>query len=210
MQFKALSLSRFLLIAALAGACSTPAPEPTATPAPTAAAAPTPTPAPTVTAAPGPAPTASAGDMTLTSLAFAEGERIPDPYTYRLPGQCDGDNLSPQLSWTGLPAGTLSLALIMRDPGGGNFKHWVQYNIQANITELPETVDGPDLGLKGRNGFGKDGYAGPCPPGGTHRYIFTLYALDSMLPLEGGATTEQVTQAMEGHILAQVQLSGVR
>ncbi|HEY2981150.1 MAG TPA: YbhB/YbcL family Raf kinase inhibitor-like protein, partial [Anaerolineales bacterium] len=87
--------------------------------------------------------------------------------------------------------------------------HWVQFNVPPGVTELPETVGGPDIGVKGRNYFYQPGYGGPCPPGGTHRYEFTLYALDSMLPLETNTSYEKVVAAMEGHILEQVSLIGL-
>ena len=147
--------------------------------------------------------------LSLTSTAFKEGETIPNKYVYMLGSQCKGENYSPPLSWLGTPAGTQSFAVIMHDPDGGNWVHWVQFNIPNDQIYLPETVDGPNIGIKGINSFQKVNYGGPCPPSGTHKYIFTLYALDSLLSLSEGATKVQVEIAMQGHILQQVQLMGV-
>ena len=146
----------------------------------------------------------------LTSTAFAEGESIPDPYTFNLGIQCGGENISPQLSWSGAPDGAQSFALLMVDPDGGDWVHWVQFNIPAEVSELPEAVGGPEIGIKGRNSFGQLGYGGPCPPGGTHRYIFTIYALDTRLSLSEAATQSDVESGMEGHILGEAQLTGLR
>jgi Raf kinase inhibitor-like YbhB/YbcL family protein len=148
--------------------------------------------------------------FTLTSTAFTEGEVIPDQYTFSLGGQCDGANLSPELTWIGAPADTQSYAVIVNDPDGGDWAHWVQFNIPGDGTALPEAAEGPDIGVKGRNDFGELGYGGPCPPGGTHRYIFTLYALDTTLSASEGATRSEVEKAMADHILGQAQLTGLR
>jgi Raf kinase inhibitor-like YbhB/YbcL family protein len=147
--------------------------------------------------------------MTLTSAAFAEGGAIPTQYTYTLAGQCNGDNLSPPLAWTGVPTGAQSLALIMVDPDAGGWVHWVVFNLPPDTPNLPEAA-GPDLGVNGRNDFGELGYGGPCPPSGEHRYVFTIYVLDSMLPLPEGASRADVAAAMQGHILNQGQLTGRR
>lgn len=161
-------------------------------------------------AGPSQAPAASAASLIMLSSAFAEGAVIPDAHTYRLPGQCDGDNLSPALSWAGAPAGTQSFAIEMIDPDGGDWVHWIQFNIPAGVTSLPEAAGGPAVGVKGRNDFGELGYGGPCPPGGTHRYVFTLIALDVMLPISEGATLAEATTAIEGHVLEKAQLTGMR
>ena len=203
----------------LLGACGVTSPAPTAavTSAPTAAPAVPATVDPTSVEVPTlpPASTLAATAVpdvpfTLTSTAFAEGEVIPDQYTYRLGAQCTGANLSPQLTWVGTPAHTQSLAVIVSDPDGGDWAHWVQFNIPGDATSLPEATAGPNLGLKGRNDFGELGYGGPCPPGGTHHYIFTLYALDATLSVAEGATRSEVEQAMADHILGQTQLTGLR
>lgn len=160
-----------------------------------------------LTAGSGPTPTPP---LALTSSAFAEGGTIPDKYTYNLSGQCSGQNFSPPLSWTGTPSGAQTLAITLVDPDAADFVHWVQFNIPGQITELPEAVDGPAVGIKGINDFGGNGYGGPCPPSGSHHYVFTLYALDSTLSLSAGATKAQLDAAMHGHILGQVKLTGVR
>lgn len=146
--------------------------------------------------------------MELKSIAFDEGKPIPSKYT------CDGPDLSPPLTWSGIPAGTKSLALICDDPDApvGTWVHWVYYDIPASIGGLPEGVqpDGAPSpgGTQGKNDFRRIGYGGPCPPGGTHRYIFRLYALDTILGLAGAATKKDLLAAMEGHILNQAQLMG--
>lgn len=154
-------------------------------------------------------PTQSAA-FTLTSSAFNDGELIPLKYVYALGEQCSGQNYSPPLSWSGAPTGVQSFAITVSDPNADNWVHWVQFNIPGGQSSLPEAVGGPDLGLKGSNDFGKLGYGGPCPPFGTHNYIFTLYALDTTLSLPQGATLAQLKAAMQGHILKQAQLTGKR
>jgi Raf kinase inhibitor-like YbhB/YbcL family protein len=214
-----LSLIVLAVVAMLLGACGTASPTLTATTTPVPPALPAATATlesgPPQTPIPSPTPTSSviaAPDVsfTLTSTAFAEGETIPDQYTYRMSGQCDGANVSPQLAWTGAPANTQSFAIIVNDPDGGDWVHWVQFNIPGDATSLSEVEAGPDIGIKGQNDFGKLGYGGPCPPGGTHHYIFTLYALDTTLLASQGATRFDVAKAMAGHILAQAQLTGLR
>jgi hypothetical protein len=144
----------------------------------------------------------------VTSSAFKEGGLIPRKHT------CDGADVSPPLAWTGVPEGAKSLALISDDPDApmGTWVHWVLYNLPVNAQLLPEAVP-PDKELtsgarQGRNDFRRIGYGGPCPPGGTHRYFFKLYALDTLLDLQPGATKADLVKAMEGHILAQGQLMG--
>ncbi len=170
-----------------------------ATAAPTQAA-----PAPTTGVAATAEPTTPAGGtvLTVTSSAFNAGASIPKKYT------CDGASVSPPLQWSGAPANTQSYALIVEDPDApsGTFIHWVDYDIPAAQTELAE---GAQVGQQGLNGARKPGYTGPCPPSGTHRYIFNLYALDvPKLGVTTPATRDQVQQAMQGHILAQGQLLG--
>jgi Raf kinase inhibitor-like YbhB/YbcL family protein len=141
--------------------------------------------------------------LTLTSDAFANGQSIPAKYT------CKGKNISPALAWTEPPAGTQSLALIMDDPDapGGTWVHWVLFNIPVGTRTLPEDLHVSDISV-GKNSWGDMRYGGPCPPGGTHRYFFKLYALDSNLSLSPGATKDQVLKAMDGHTLAQGELVG--
>lgn len=144
----------------------------------------------------------------LTSEAFSDGTMIPKRFT------CDGEDLSPPLSWSGLPTETASLALICDDPDApvGTWDHWVLFNIPVSETGLPENVPAKatldDGSVHGNNSWGRLGYGGPCPPGGTHRYFFKLYALDIALDLKTGATKSQLVKAMEGHILDQGQLMG--
>lgn len=141
--------------------------------------------------------------LTLTSDAFANGQSIPAKYS------CVGKNISPALAWKESPAGTQSFALIVDDPDApmGTWVHWVLFNIPAGTQTLQENSDTRAIST-GKNSSGNTRYDGPCPPSGTHRYFFKLYALDSSLSLSPGATKEQVLKAMEGHILAQGELMG--
>jgi Raf kinase inhibitor-like YbhB/YbcL family protein len=147
-------------------------------------------------------------DIKLSSAAFAEGEMIPKQYS------CDGEDISPPLAWQNTPAGTKTFALICDDPDApmGTWVHWVMFNIPPDTTELPENTPPQEElanGAKqGTNDFRKIGYGGPCPPGGTHRYYFKLYALDTELDLKANITKAGLLQAMEGHILAVAQLMG--
>ena len=148
------------------------------------------------------------GKISLQSPAFASGGAIPSVHT------CDGEDSSPALSWTGVPAGAKSLALLCEDPDAprGLWVHWVLYDLPASASSLPEAVPPreslPGGGTHGKNDFGKLGYGGPCPPGGTHRYFFRLYALDRTLSLPAGASRADVLRAMEGHVLAEGELLG--
>lgn len=146
--------------------------------------------------------------LNITSGAFANEAMIPSKYT------CDGEDISPPLKWESAPERVKSFALISDDPDApvGVWVHWVIYNIPADTHELQENfpLDAElDNGTKqGKNDFGKIGYGGPCPPGGTHRYYFKLYALDTVLDLQSGVTKADLLKAMEGHILEEAQLMG--
>ncbi len=144
----------------------------------------------------------------ITSSTFTEGSMIPNRYT------CDAEDVSPDLAWTGVPEGTKSLALICDDPDApmGTWVHWVLFNLPPDINELHAEIP-PEKTLKngarhGKNDFGRFGYGGPCPPSGTHRYFFKLYALDTRIKLESGITKAQLLEAMNGHILDEGQLMG--
>jgi Raf kinase inhibitor-like YbhB/YbcL family protein len=139
----------------------------------------------------------------LTSPAFDTNQPIPAMHTSK------GEGVSPQLVIAGVPAGAQSLALIVHDPDApsGDFTHWVAWNISATTTLLPEGRV-PEGTLQGVNDFGTIGYGAPSPPSGTHRYIFELYALDTPLPLQTGASRTSLESAMNGHIVAQAQLMG--
>jgi Raf kinase inhibitor-like YbhB/YbcL family protein len=146
--------------------------------------------------------------MKLTSPAFPEGGAIPARYT------CDGEDVSPPLEWSGLPEGTKSLSMICDDPDApaGVWVHWVVYDLPPSSTGLPEGVPPREEiaggGRQGKNDFRKVGYGGPCPPSGTHRYVFALSALDRTLGLTAAATKAQVVAAMRGHVLAEGKLTG--
>ena len=150
--------------------------------------------------------------LALTSTAFEPGGAIPATYT------CQGKDVSVPLAWSGLPAGTLSLALIVDDPDAPDpaaprmtWVHWVLYNLPPDVTGLPEAVKPgalPAGTLEGRNDWGRTGYGGPCPPIGRHRYFFKLYALDVVLPDLRDPDKPRLERAMQGHVLAQQQLVG--
>jgi len=148
--------------------------------------------------------------FTLTSSTFADNGNIADLYAYSMGSQCSGQNFSPPLSWSGAPEGTASYLLTMIDPDGGNWVHWLLVNIPADLTSLEEVINGPETGIAGRNSFGANGYGGPCPPSGTHRYVFTLYALDTTLEASPGVTLKEVIPLIKDHILGQCQLTGLR
>lgn len=147
-------------------------------------------------------------EIKITSPAFENEGMIPAKYT------CDGEDISPPLQWDAVPEGTKSIALISDDPDApmGTWVHWVLFNLPADARELKENIP-PDKTLpngakQGTSDFGRIGYGGPCPPGGTHRYFFKIYALDTELSLQAGARKRDLLKAMEGHIVGQGQLMG--
>ncbi len=146
--------------------------------------------------------------MKMTSSAFQEGGMIPSRYT------CDGEDISPALAWTDPPDETQSLALICDDPDApmGIWVHWVVYNIPRDARGLVESFSKdktrPDGTMQGMTDFRRIGYGGPCPPGGTHRYFFKLYALNTGVKLKPGATKQELLKAVEGHMLAEAVLMG--
>lgn len=162
--------------------------------------------APTLT--PSPTPTANA-PLLLSSTAFRNGEKIPDKYT------CQGANVSPPLSWSEPPKNAQSLALAAEDMDGpsGIITHWIIFNIPTGTRDLAEAIPGQGQlsngALQGNNVRGQVGYTGPCPPAGTtHRYVFTLFALDQPLSLKAGATRTEFLAAIQGHIIALAPLMG--
>jgi hypothetical protein len=150
--------------------------------------------------------------LTLVSSAFSHNGEIPRRYT------CDGEDVSPPLAWSGLPADTKSLALIVDDPDAPDPKaprmtwvHWILYNLPPTITALEQALAPKDLPretLPGVNDWKRTGYGGPCPPIGRHRYFHKLYALDVVLPDLGKPTKAKLEQAMRAHVLAEAQLVG--
>jgi hypothetical protein len=147
--------------------------------------------------------------MELRSEAFQDGGVIPSRFT------CEGEDVSPPLSWKGVPPEARALVLICEDPDAplGTFVHWLVYDLSSQTSGVPEGVpagaDAPGGARQGKNGFGGIGFGGPCPPTGPyHRYYFTLYALDRPLGLESGAKKAEVERAMEGRVLAKAQVMG--
>lgn len=156
--------------------------------------------------------------LVLTSTDFKDGEYLAKKQAYT---RCGGDNQSPALSWSNVPTGTKSFALTVEDPDApqGMFVHWIIYNIPAAITSLPTGVDKTEVlaeelqgAIQGTNNFENIGYDGPCPPSGTHRYIFTLYALDTVIDspmLSKPVTYTVLMQAIKSHVRAQAKLMGL-
>ena len=147
--------------------------------------------------------TSQAARFKLNTSAFEDSGLIPRKYT------CQGNNVSPDLSWSGFPANTQSFALIVEDPDapGGTFTHWVLFDLPASTTQLAEGA--APLGVGGNNGIGRTGYMGPCPPSGLHRYYFRLYALDvPSLNLKAGASRGEVETAMKGHVIGTADTMG--
>jgi Raf kinase inhibitor-like YbhB/YbcL family protein len=143
-----------------------------------------------------------AGSIKTTSSAFAQGGNIPARFT------CDGNNTNPPLQFADIPAGAKALALVVDDPDapGGLFTHWLVWNIDPKTTGFADGA--APKGKQGTNDFGNAGYGGPCPPSGTHRYVFKIFALDRELDLPAGAKRHQLEAAMRGRILAQGELMG--
>ena len=140
--------------------------------------------------------------MKVTSSAFQEGGNIPSKFT------CDGGNASPPLQIAGVPSEAKTLVLIADDPDapGGLFTHWLVWNIPPQTNSIAE--GSAPKGVQGTNDFGKSGYGAPCPPSGTHRYYFKVFALDRELALPSGAKRSQLDGAMKGHVIAQGELIG--
>lgn len=150
-------------------------------------------------------------EIKIKSNVFHEGGTIPSKYS------CEGENISPELHWNEVSKEVKSYAIILDDPDapGGDFVHWIIFNIPGDMKELHENVTPsrniPDEVMVGTNSFGRIGYRGPCPPSGkAHHYYFRIYALDSILHhVESGSTKEQLTKAMDGHIIAKGELMGI-
>ena len=150
--------------------------------------------------------------LELTSTAFQHGEKIPAKYT------CEGEDISPPLSWKGVPEGTKSLALIIEDPDAPDPKapkmiwvHWILYNLPPNMISLPEAMTAnniPQDAKEGLNSWKRTNYGGPCPPIGEHRYFHKLYALDTLLTECDSPSKEEIESAMSNHVLAQTELMG--
>ena len=153
-----------------------------------------------------PEPSATQGttDFVVRSGAFDDGGLIPRQDT------CDGEDISPEIAWSGAPDGTRSLALVVRDRDARDFVHWIVYDIPAAAAgTLPTGVSGVGTAPpEGMNGFGRAGWGGPCPPSGTHRYVFTLYALDRASGLTGTPGLPATEGAMRGHVIGQATLTG--
>jgi len=151
--------------------------------------------------------------MQLTSSCFKNRKQIAEKFT------CDGEDISPALEWSGVPVEAKSLVLIVDDPDAPDpadpkmtWVHWVLYNIPAIDSALPEGVKDTDLPKETRQGlndWNKTGYGGPCPPIGSHRYFFKLYALDMILPDLANPTKVKLEKAMQGHVLSRAELIGL-
>lgn len=139
----------------------------------------------------------------ISSPAFSANQNIPDKYT------CQGNNVNPPLQITGVPPGAKSLALIMHDPDApnGNWVHWLVWNISPKTTMVAENTEA--IGIEGITSFGKPGYGGPCPPSGTHHYIFDLFALSDQLNLPANSTDQELLEVCKDKTLAAAQLIGL-
>jgi Raf kinase inhibitor-like YbhB/YbcL family protein len=147
--------------------------------------------------------------MHLKSMAYRPGGLIPTRYT------CEGEDVSPEFSWTEAPPQTKSFVFFLHDPDApreGGFTHWVVYAIDPDVNQIEEEVPKQEkvagVGFQGKNDGGKIGYMGPCPPSGSHRYFARLFALDVELNLKPGASHQEVEAAMQGHVLEQAVLMG--
>lgn len=144
--------------------------------------------------------------MQLSSPAFEHEQPIPALYT------CGGEDISPELVISGVPEGVASLALVMDDPDapGGTWDHWIVLDLPPNTTRLEKNAAAnlPGGAVHGHNSWKRNTYGGPCPPSGTHRYVFTLYALGTRLGLPAGATKAQLEETIRGHVLARATLVG--
>ena len=155
---------------------------------------------------------ALAGGLVLTSSAFESGSPIPKAHT------CQGADRAVPLDWSGVPEGTKSFALVVDDPDAPDPKapkvrwvHWVVYDLPAAISSVPEGSPQPELpqGSRiGTNDWTRADWGGPCPPIGRHRYVFTLYALDTVLGDRGALGRDALREALSGHILAEASLVG--
>jgi Raf kinase inhibitor-like YbhB/YbcL family protein len=154
------------------------------------------------------------GAIRVESPAFPDGGAIPKVHG------CDGKDVSPPLTWSGVPEAARSLALICEDPDAprGTWTHWVIFDIPSTVRSLAEGVpaearvtvaEGGEPARQGRNDFGKTGYGGPCPPSGTHHYLFRIYALDTGLTLGPETTREDLLRSIRGHVLAEGKLTGL-
>lgn len=141
--------------------------------------------------------------FSLQSPSFANGETIPEKYT------CDGTNARPPITINGIPEGTMSMAVVMydQDATGGSFVHWLAWNIPPETRELPEGDLQPII-KEGKTSFGSVGYMGPCPPSGTHRYVWRMYALANVLTLESIATRDDLETSINTYVISQAEFMG--
>ncbi|EMG36452.1 phospholipid-binding protein, PBP family [Desulfocurvibacter africanus PCS] len=145
--------------------------------------------------------------MRIASPAFENGQPIPEKHS------CDGEDVSPALTWDDVPQSAKSLTLVVEDPDAprGTWDHWIVFNIPPVVKGLREGAGAgnlPGQALHGRNSWTRNNWGGPCPPSGTHRYFFKLFALDAMLDLSQGASKAELLEAMDGHILDKAELMG--
>lgn len=142
--------------------------------------------------------------MKIISPSFEHNQNIPSKYT------CDGKNVNPPLKFVDIPSNAKSLVLIVDDPDAPSktWVHWVVFNIDPKASGIEENSK-PTTRIEGMTDFGRTGWGGPCPPSGTHRYFFKLYALDSVLNLTSGSGKKEVEDAMKGHVLVSSELIGL-
>lgn len=140
--------------------------------------------------------------FSISSPAFEAGQAIPARYT------CSGQDVSPPLAWSGAPSATKAFVLIVDDPDANGFVHWVVVDLPPSTADLAEDASRTMTAVQSQTSWGSGGWRGPCPPSGTHHYVFTLSALDGRSGLSASATAAQVRAAISGHVLAQATLTG--
>lgn len=164
-------------------------------------------PSPADAAVTSPAPDAG---FVVTSADFVDGAALPaSSKANAFGGQCEGDNLNPQLAWAGAPAGTASFAIIMTDLSAGDFLHWSHADIPATVTEVEAGGAESLAGVGGHLAVAEGSYFGPCPPDPDHSYVFTIYALDTTLGLEAGYRIADLRSQLESHTLAETSITGI-
>ena len=202
----AIVLVLLMLLVAGCGASVSETPIPTLVPAeaPNSTTPPEPSAEPTPEETPMSTDTPMPALFRLTSPAFADGASIPSRYS------CDGRDVSPPLAWSGVPAGAKALLLTVTDPDARGFVHWVAWDLAPDLGSLAEGASGalPDAAREGRNDFGRAGWGGPCPPSGTHRYMFTLTALSAPLGLPRGTELAVVQRQAAGRTVDETRFEG--
>lgn len=208
MRTLTLTVGAMVAAALVLTGCAGPAANPATTSSPEATVSPSAPSSPTPSPSPSPDPTAFA----ITSPDFADRDELADKFTANaFGGQCVGENINPELEWRNAPEGTVTFAIAMTDEAANGWVHWLHANIPADVTGVAQGESASLPGVTGRDqATGQPAYFGPCPPGPSHRYVFTLYALDAELDLTEGYSGTDLVIAMKDHILAETAITGMR